>query len=263
MLCIYGTAALPALADSETVYLGLPVTAAPAPAGNPPENSSALVEGSGDFDGDGRFGADEDSDGDDVFHTIAAIPGFKVDEGTGGSIAPALRYNAITIVSSGVFREFLRPARFGSTTIEAAPGVRAIFDAQGTDADASIRRLNPCLIVHGPITLRNLTFRHWEAGIEVAADGTLVLENCQFEDIQGAGVRVLAGGRVVIRECTFTRCGSRPDGTGAALLFAAGAEGIVKNCTIADNYGAGVQGKSQRVLLADSNVVRNNPNRRP
>ena len=143
-------------ADSETVYLGLGVVAVPAPAENPPENSSALLEGSGDFDGDGRFGADEDTDGDDVFHTIATIPGFKVDEGTGGFVVPALRYNSLTIVSSGVFREFLRPAHFGSTTIEAAAGVRAIFDAEGMDTEATTRKLNPCLTVHGPMTLRNL-----------------------------------------------------------------------------------------------------------
>lgn len=141
--------------------------------------------------------------------------------------------------------------------------MRAIFEAEGTDLEASTRRLNPCLTLHGPMTLRNLTFRHWQTGIVVAADGVLVVESCRFEDLTSAGGRVLPGGKVVIRNCTFTRCGGRADGTGAALLPAPTAEGVVKNCTIADNYGAGVQGGSLRVLVADCVVVRNNPNRKP
>src|SRR3954462_5867265 len=92
----------------------------------------------GDFDGDGRIGTAEDTDGADrIFGTLRAAWG----PGTGAAAGTGANHNgSILIVTSGRFAEQLiignsgfivgeGAANPGNVTIEAAPGVEADIDA--------------------------------------------------------------------------------------------------------------------------------------
>lgn len=222
-------------------------------------NLTAFLEGTADFDGDGRTGAAEDSDGDNVFGSISAIPGF--DQPT-GIIGPRSVYNHVVVVTSGVFRESIRTtATFAvDYTIEAAPGVIAVFDI--SDTNGIPPELPPSPVnVSTVVTLRNLTFRNFSNVIQVAAGGTLLVEDCRFEDCGiGYAIVVERGGRAVVRGCTITRCGDKRSGLGGGIRVLAGTDVIVSNCTITGNFGVGVERKDKRLRLINSLVAHNNPN---
>lgn len=130
-------------------------------------NHPVLVEGEADFDGDGRLGTAEDTDGDDrIFGTITAALGAA----NGG----ANQNGRVTIVTSGRFHEQLIVSNAnGNTTIEAAPGVEATIDAVATGTRAAqfsgstnvVRQGQPGIIINSPnnryVTLRNLVVRNW------------------------------------------------------------------------------------------------------
>src|SRR5687768_15454871 len=95
----------------------------------------------GDFDGDGRIGTAEDTDGADrIFGTIGTLSG-ALGPGTGAAAGTGANFNGtITIVASGRFAEliFIGQSGFfpgkgsatpGNVIIQAAPGVNAEIDA--------------------------------------------------------------------------------------------------------------------------------------
>lgn len=217
---------------------------------------TAFVEGIADYDGDGRTGSAEDTDGDKVFSSISAIPGFDQPSGI---IGPRNTYNHIVIVTSGDFHESIRRSS-GDTmdyTIEAAPGVVAIFDIGDLAPELNASPLT----VSSSVTLRNLTFRNYGDIIRVAAGGTLLAEGCRFEDSGGGFAIVVApNARAVVSNSTITRCGDRQTGQGGGIRVVPGADVIVSNCTITGNFGAGVVRRDKRLRLLNTLVAHNNPN---
>src|ERR1700755_2044304 len=145
----------------------------------------------GDFDGDGRIGSAEDTDGADrIFGTINAALG----TGTGAAAGTGINHNGrVVIVTSGRFHESVYigqnqcgagcpgAASPGNVTLEAAPGVDATIDAQfqGDPAGGNATRLavNGITVAYIPNTLagvgrlvilRNLTVRNFTKGAEVS-----------------------------------------------------------------------------------------------
>lgn len=224
---------------------------------NPPFGQpTAFVEGAADYDGDGRTGAAENADGDNIFSSISAIPGF--DQPT-GIIGPRITYNHVIIVTSGVFPVNIRTTGGAPLdyTIEAAPGVIAVFDPNNIDPQPDA----PTVRVSTAVTLRNLTFRNTSDIIRVAAGGTLLVEGCHFEDCGGGfAIVVERGGRAVVRDCTITRCGDKATGQGGGIRVARGADVIVSDCTITGNFGAGVVRKDMSLRLLRTIIAHNNPN---
>ncbi len=164
----------------------------------------------GDFDGDGRIGTAEDTDGADrIFGTINAAIG----PGTGAAAGTGANHNgAVTIVRSGRFAEtiyigqaFTGPggvgiASPGNVTLEAAPGVDADINAvlQGDPQGGNtVRQGQPGIAISyltnadsRVVTLRNLTVRNFDVGIWANNASKVVIENCRVENNLNAGIRV-------------------------------------------------------------------------
>lgn len=242
------------------ILLGLGSPEAVEAQGSPNGNNvhlTAFLEGGSDFDGDGKIGPDEDADGDQVFGTLGAVPGFDQPEGI---IGPRNTYNHVVIVTSGVFKESVRRTQDGvpkEFTIEAAPGVNALFDS----ADVDPAPFAPVVEASDTITLRNLTFRNTSDVIVVKAGGNLLAEGCRFEDI-GRGFAVVAktGARVVVSESTITRCGDKLTGEGGGVQVERGASVIVTKSTITGNFGVGVQAADRGLRIVDSIIAFNRQN---
>lgn len=192
----------------------------------------------GDFDGDGRIGVAEDTDGADrIFGTLKAALG----PGTGAAAGTGANQNGkIIIVTSGRFAEVLfigQPfdaafqAQFGgvaspgNVTIEAAPGVNADIDAvlQGDPSGGNGSRQSQWgILVHYPaggglgparsIVLRNLQIRNFEQGVLVQGDTRLTIDGCRFEGNRTAGVQVQGSSRVAITNSQFNGNGWRVGG---------------------------------------------------
>jgi hypothetical protein len=155
----------------------------------------------GDFDGDGRIGTSEDTDGADrIFGTIAAALG----PGTGAAAGTGANQNGtITIVASGRFAEqVVITAANGNVTLQAAPGVEAAIDAvlQGDPGGGNAVRLGQVGIVVGfpgqhSVTLKNLTVRNWVIGIDVAF-GQAALIDVRVVNNVHFGVRVRGSSEV-------------------------------------------------------------------
>ncbi|HBB89345.1 MAG TPA: hypothetical protein DC047_17205 [Blastocatellia bacterium] len=194
----------------------------------------------GDFDGDGRIGTAEDTDGADrIFGTLNAAIG----PGTGAAAGTGANHNgSILIVASGRYSENPStlaaggmlyigqntggPAAPGATspgnvTIEAAPGVEADLDAvlQGDPAGANTARQNTAgiFIQYNPgnnsvVTLRNLTIRNFYEGIVATAGSRVNIDNCRIENNLSNNIHVVGPASVVINRTYSTAAGNRIGG---------------------------------------------------
>ena len=218
----------------------------------------------GDFDGDGRIGTAEDTDGADrIFGTINAALG----PGTGAAAGTGANFNGrIVIVKSGRFSEAVNPATntainialgSGHVQIEAAPGVDANIDAvfQGDPAGGNnIRQDAIGLSASGPsgatVTLRNLVVRNWAIGMRVGGNVQVLVENCRFDNNRDFGIQMLNSSRLTLNNSQVTATGRRV-GTannatsfGHGVQFADASAGVLSSSVIVNNLGAAIQQNS-------------------
>lgn len=221
----------------------------------------------GDFDGDGRIGTAEDTDGADrIFGTINTALG----PGTGAAAGTGINFNGrVLIVTSGRFYESIYIgqnqcgpgcpgiANPGTVTLEAAPGVSAVIDAmfQGDPAGNNNTRLTSTGInvayIPGSttglgrlVTLRNLTVRNFNKGAEFSHSARVVVDNCRFENNQNYGVVANQGARVVISNSQISGTGFRTIGAASNVGFGLSLEtnAIVRvfNSTVSQNANVGL-----------------------
>ncbi len=211
----------------------------------------------GDFDGDGRIGTAEDTDGADrIFGTINAALGL----GTGAAAGTGANFNGtITIVSSGRFAERIYigenfgtggSAAPGNVTLEAAPGVHAEINAvlQGDpggnnaarQADFGIAISYLTNASSRVVTLRNLTIRNYDIGIWVNNASRAVIENCRLENNNNFGIRVSNTARASITNTKVSATGFR----------------IPVSGTVNFGWGIGVEQTAQ-ARISDSTVSQN------
>jgi hypothetical protein len=239
------------------------VAGGPASAGDSsPATSGGIC---GDYDGDGRIGTAEDTDGADrIFGTINAALG----PGTGAAAGTGANQNGLVrIVASGRFAESIYigragiiPGPFGSAspghvTLEAAPGVNAIIDAvlQGDPAGGNISRQNGIgvQIFYLPsegdrrVTLRNLTIRNFLIGIEASGAGVEVVD-CRLENNLEYGIRAGGSSRLVVLNSEVVNTGFRigagvsnvpSDGQGIRINQATAK---IVNTAVSYSHGAGI-----------------------
>lgn len=228
-----------------------------------PGTTIVNINSCGDFDGDGRIGTAEDTDGADrIFGTLRAALG----PGTGAAAGTGANNNGrITIVKSGRFAtdvlvigmpppglEGQGTATPGNVTIEAAPGVVAIIDAvlQGDPAGGNTaRQAGPAIIVNttpGVVTtLRNLVIRNYADGVVIANDSRVNIDNCRFENNRDSGVNAFDRSRVVISNSQFQANGFRipvtgPSNPGAGLVVRFDAQVRIVDSIFANNSGPGI-----------------------
>jgi Right handed beta helix region len=219
----------------------------------------------GDFDGDGRIGTAEDTDGADrIFGTLNAALG----PGTGAAAGTGANFNGtITIVTSGRFAEqlFIGQGGFfpglgtpspGNVTIQAAPGVSAEIDAvfQGDPQGGNTTRQGSygIYILYPPsfpnvVTLRNLTIRNFAEGITAVLNSKVIIDKCRIENNQNYGVRVRDLAQVVITNSTITSNGHRipvtgppAPGHGVSVDGANNAQVRISDTVVAHNFAAGI-----------------------
>jgi parallel beta-helix repeat protein len=219
----------------------------------------------GDYDGDGRIGTAEDTDGADrIFGTLTAALG----PGTGAAAGTGANNNGrITIVRSGRFAEFLLignqlaaypgqgSATPGNVTIEAAPGVEANIDAvlQGDPAGGNTaRQAGYGIVIYNNgttpttvVTLRNLVIRNWLRGIFSSGSTKINIDNCRIENNRDYGISLTDFGQVVISRSQIQGNGFRVPVSGPSTPGAGiGMEGFVQlrvvDSVIANNSGPGI-----------------------
>ena len=220
----------------------------------------------GDYDGDGRIGTAEDTDGADrIFGTLNAALG----PGTGAAAGTGANFNgSVLIVRSGRFAEFafigdagfipgLGTANPGNVTIEAAPGVEADIDAvlQGDPAGGNTSRQAGAGIVilytnsDRVVTLRNLTIRNWAEGVGAALNSRVVIDHCRFENNQNHAVRVQDSVLLTISNSQFTATGRRipvtgPPAPGNGLTVQNSAQARIFNSVFSNNTAAGISNQT-------------------
>lgn len=217
----------------------------------------------GDYDGDGRIGTSEDTDGADrIFGTISAALG----PGTGAAAGTGANFNGtITIVGSGRFAESVNiiNGTQGNVTLQAAPGVEAQIDAvlQGDPAGGNNSRQTISGIfinipATGRVILRNLTIRNWAVGITAAGSSQVTVDNCRVENNLNYGIRAIDSANIFIANsrvhATGYRVGSAgtcPSGTctpspGQAIAFEVNSSGSVFHSEISGNFGAAINNAS-------------------
>ncbi len=217
----------------------------------------------GDFDGDGRIGTAEDTDGADrIFGTLRAALG----PGTGAAAGTGANHNGlIMIVTSGRFHEFLYVGQTtsqgdggvvnpGNVTIEAAPGVFANLDAvlQGDPAGGNAERQQAAGITVAysstfrTVTLRNLGIRNFSNGIVVAGSSRVNIDNCRFENNISHNILLLDNSRTAITNTQSAGAGLRIGGPttapnpGYGLLLRNAAQANIMNSSFTNNQGAGL-----------------------
>jgi hypothetical protein len=214
----------------------------------------------GDYDGDGRIGTAEDTDGADrIFGTLKAALG----PGTGAAAGTGANNNgAILIVKSGRFAEQLlignTTAEFpdqgtatpGNVLIEAAPGVVAAIDAvfQGDPAGGNTARQAGVGITVNTgtgvrVVLRNLLIRNFQTGVLAMADSRLTVDGCRFDGNRDYGLRAINGSRVAVYRSEFTATGFRipvsgPSNPGHAISYEGTSGGVVAHSLITGSAGA-------------------------
>jgi Right handed beta helix region len=200
----------------------------------------------GDFDGDGRIGTAEDTDGADrIFGTINAALG----PGTGAAAGTGANHNGLVkIVASGRYAESVfigsnlcgpgcpGSANPGNVTLEAAPGVAAIIDAvlQGDPAGGNATRQNGTGVgieflpafTGRVVTLRNLVIRNFDSGVIVGQNSNVVIDNCRLENNLNFGLNLNGPSRTVVRDTQVTATGFR---IGGPTTVPTSAFGIVAN----------------------------------
>ena len=230
----------------------------------------------GDFDGDGRIGTAEDTDGADrIFGTINAALG----PGTGAAAGTGANHNGrITIVKSGRFPEVIyigqnlqgpgQPgvANPGNVTIEAAPGVEANIDAifQGDPAGGNNARTASTGIqvvyttADRVVTLRNLVIRNFANGIQTFNNSRVHIDNCRLENNLNYGIQMTGTSRVVISNTKIdgtgrrTGIGSSVANPGTAVLVQDTAKALIEFTTITHSVASGIDnitGSSANVVL--------------
>jgi hypothetical protein len=238
----------------------------------------------GDFDGDGRIGTAEDTDGADrIFGTINAALG----PGTGAAAGTGANQNGVvTIVKSGRFAENVfigRSATFvqavpGNVTLQAAPGVEATIDAvlQGDPAGGNnARQATTGIVVElvssvagdRRVILRNLTIRNFAEGIRVTNGAHVSMTNVRVENNLNYGIRVRENGtEVVIDQSQVTANGFRigtaspTPSPGHGIVFDLGASGEVSRTEVSGNFGVGIgRDGPSTVTIRDVYLFDNNP----
>ena len=228
----------------------------------------------GDFDGDGRIGTAEDTDGADrIFGTISAAVG----PGTGAAAGTGANFNGrVIIVKSGRYSEAIDPMTTNSMItlniaahlqIEAAPGVEANIDAvfQGDPAGGNTARQGGIGILMNlapgaSVTLRNLTIRNFLIGIRQKGGGRLLIDNCRIDNNFDYGVQVLDQSNLLMEKSEITGTGRRVPGgvspLGHGLNVADSASAVLNRSSIFNSKGAGVQNTSV-VVTFDSLIAYN------
>jgi hypothetical protein len=253
--------------------------------GSPPTSPSTSGGICGDFDGDGRIGTAEDTDGADrIFGTINAALG----PGTGAAAGTGANFNGtITIIASGRFAEtlyigenFTGPggpgvANPGNVILQAAPGVEAQIDAvlQGDPAGGNTTRQGASGITISYLTnaadrvviLRNLTIRNFETGVRIENGSRVTVDNCRIENNAEHGLRASSNTRVAIINSQFTANGFRVGGpapTGGNGIFIEGNARARITDTIASNnraYGIlNLTGTAANVVIYQVSTYFNN-----
>lgn len=244
----------------------------------------------GDYDGDGRIGTAEDTDGADrIFGTLKAALG----PGTGAAAGTGANNNGrITIVKSGRFAETLLIGQTiaqypdqgslnpGNVTIEAAPGVEANLDAvlQGDPAGGNTARQAGIGIVifngynqgNGTtvVTLRNLVIRNFARGIFSQGSTRINIDNCRIENNRDYGIHLTEFGRVVISNSQIQSNGFRipvsgPSTPGAGIVMQDTVQLRVIDSVIANNFGPGLHNQTAmgtNAVLYQVSLHFNNPN---
>ncbi|HEV2802860.1 MAG TPA: right-handed parallel beta-helix repeat-containing protein [Pyrinomonadaceae bacterium] len=220
----------------------------------------------GDYDGDGRIGTAEDTDGADrIFGTLKAALG----PGTGAAAGTGANNNGrITIVKSGRFAEQLLigmtipafpdqgSATPGNVTIEAAPGVEANIDAvlQGDPAGGNTaRQAGPGITIFNGttntpttvVTLRNLVIRNFANGIVTAGSTRVNIDNCRIENNRDNGILITDFGQVVVSHSKVQGNGFRipvsgSPNPGAGITVTDGAQARIFHTVVSNNAGPGI-----------------------
>lgn len=220
----------------------------------------------GDYDGDGRIGTAEDTDGADrIFGTINAAMG----PGTGAAAGTGANHNGLVlIVRSGRFVEPIYigvtqqgpgspgVANPGNVTLEAAPGVSADIDAvlQGDPTGGNTARQGQTGIAISysangaarQVTLRNLSVRNFTIGIGVSQNARVNIENCRLENNLNYGISLSNATRAVIKDSSVFSTGFRIGAPvlnpvpGAGILINQTAQARIVNTTVAQNAALGI-----------------------
>lgn len=218
---------------------------------NPPAGNPAPVTAGncGDYDGDGRIGTAEDTDGDRVFGTINAANG-----------AAGINNNGtITIVTSGTFPETVMIT--GNVTLQAAPGVDANLDAvlQG-DPGTTARQSQPGIIVDSPfnryVVIRNILSKNWTSGIQINGNSRVAIESCRFENNINYGIEVTDSAKVTIAKSEVHATGFRLNpvtgdfpfnispNPGKGIEFDDNSSGTVFFTTVSGSFDAGISNQT-------------------
>jgi len=216
----------------------------------------------GDYDGDGRIGTAEDTDGADrIFGTINAALG----PGTGAAAGTGANFNgSIMILGDGRFAESIYigenfgtggSAAPGNVTLEAAPGVSADIDAvlQGDPAGGNgLRQSQPGITVsyltnasNRVVTLRNLTVRNFDTGIWANNASRVFIDNCRVENNLNFGIRVSNTSRATVINSKVSATGFRlPVTVAATNAWGIGLEqsgqARIADTTVTHNLGGGI-----------------------
>jgi parallel beta helix pectate lyase-like protein len=216
----------------------------------------------GDFDGDGRIGTAEDTDGADrIFGTLRAALG----PGTGAAAGTGANHNgAIMIVTSGRFAETLfignsgivvgeGVASPGNVTIEAAPGVDADINAvlQGDPAGGNVTRQGQIGIqiaytaTGSRVILRNLTIRNFAEGVRTQLNASVTIDHCRFENNLNYAIRAQDASQVAAFKTRIEGTGFRIGGggtptPGTAVRFEDTSSGSIYHSQITGNLGQAI-----------------------
>ena len=221
----------------------------------PPAGSSPVITAGtcGDYDGDGRIGTAEDTDGDRVFGTITAALG----GGTGAN-----QNGRVLIVTSGTFAEVVNiTGANGNVQLEAAPGVDANIDAvlQG-DPGSGARQAAPGIIVNAPadryVTIRNVVSRNWTIGIDVRGNSRVLIDGCRVDNNTNWGIRVQDSARVKINDTQVSATGFRVGGgldfprtnqpaPGVGIEYQGDSSGLICNTCVVGSFGAGIKNSTR------------------
>jgi hypothetical protein len=227
----------------------------------------------GDHDGDGLVGVAEDTDNatDRIFGTLtAALLGANGGANANGHVI---------IVTSGRFNETISIPNAaagqanvnGVTIVEAAPGVQANIDAvlAGDAAGNATRQAGVGITIDTPFTdrlviLRNLAIRNFRIGLLVKSNSRVVCENCRFDSNIDANVVVQDNARLTLVDCSVRAGGMRFNpvqavaNPGDGVAFEDRADGVISNCTITGNLGAGVRNDSKESIRVIGSTVFDN-----
>jgi|ERR1044072_6240854 hypothetical protein len=222
----------------------------------------------GDYDGDGRIGTAEDTDGADrIFGSINAALG----TGTGAAAGTGINHNGrVIIVRSGRFYESIFIGRIlctgcpgaanpGNVTLEAAPGVDAVIDAvfQGDPSGGNTARqaATGIAISYLPntttgqtrlVTLRNLSVRNFARGAEISHNARVQIDNCRFENNLNYGILLNFGTQAVIKDTQVSGTGFRtsssatPPNPAYGISLESNAQARIMDSVVSHTANAGV-----------------------